>query len=169
MRKRDIVLKIILYGLYLLFFYLLQTALFPRLAIGGIKPLILPVAVVGIALYEGSVPGALAGLAAGLLCDVALADSIATFTIALTVIGALVGLLSVHVLRRSLPTLAICALLALVLCAFLQTFSLVFFHGAPRGAVFLHALWQTLYSLVFTLPVWALVRPIFTHFRKAAT
>ena len=65
MRKRDIILKTILYGLYLLLFYLLQTALFPRLAIGGIKPLILPVAVVGIALYEGSVPGALAGLAAG--------------------------------------------------------------------------------------------------------
>ena len=65
MRKRDILFKIILYGLVLLLFYLLQTALFPRLAIGGIKPLILPVAVVGIALYEGSVPGALAGLAAG--------------------------------------------------------------------------------------------------------
>lgn len=166
MRKRNILLKIILYGLFLLLFYLLQTALFPRLAIGGVKPLILPVAVVGIALYEGSVPGALAGLAAGLLCDISMTDSIAVFILALTVIGALVGFLSQRFLRRGLLGLGLCALLALILCAFFQAFGLVFFHGAPSRLVFLRALWQTLYSLLFTLPVWALVRPIAARFRK---
>ena len=168
MRKRDILLKIVLYCLYLALFYLLQAALFPRLAIGGIKPLILPVAVVGAALYAGSVPGALVGLAAGLLCDASMADGIAVLTVVLTLEGALVGLLSEQFLRRSLLTLSLCALAALLLCAFFQSFSLLFFRGAPLQPVLLRALWQTVYSMAFVLPVWALARAISTRFRKAS-
>ena len=168
MKKQEIVFKIILYVLYLLLFYLLQAALFPRLAIWGVRPLILPVAVVGIALYEGSVPGALAGLAAGFLSDISLADSIAVFTVTLTVAGALTGLLAERFLRRGLPTLALCALILSGLCVFFQVFGLVVFQGVPLAAITHRALGQALYSTLFALPVWALAKAISGRFQKKA-
>ena len=167
MRKRDIFLKILLYALYLLLFYLLQTAVFPRLSIAGIRPLILPVAAAGAALYQGSVFGALFGLAAGLLCDVAMADSTAIFTAALAVLGAAIGTLSEHFLTRSLPSLALCALGSLILCTFFQVFGFVVYQGVAPRAILLTALGQVAYSLVFVLPVWALHHGLGRRFRKA--
>ena len=166
MRKRDVIFEILLYALYLLLFYLLQAAVFPRLAIFGVRPLILPVAVVGAALYVGSVPGAFAGLAAGLLCDISLADSIAVFTVALTVIGALTGLVAERFVRRSLPTLLLCALGASVLCAFFQVFGLVVFQAVPIRAVLPRFGGQVLYSMPFAAPAWVLSRAISGHFAK---
>ena len=46
------VIKAAVYGALLIVLYVLQSMIFPRLSIFGIKPLILPVAVMCVSLFE---------------------------------------------------------------------------------------------------------------------
>ena len=110
---------------------------------------------------------ALFGLAAGLLCDVSMADSTAIFTAALPAIGALIGALGEHVLTRSLPTAALCSLGSLILCTFFQIFGFVFYQSVEPAPLIFAGIGQVLYSLVFVLPVWALNHGISRRLRKA--
>jgi hypothetical protein len=48
----------------------------------------------------------------------------------------------------------------LVVSAFVQMFPLVFFAGIPPGQLMATALWQTVYSLVFAIPIWFFVRAL---------
>lgn len=148
----------LLYALVLIVLYFFQTAVFPYLPLFGVKPLILPVAVVGVALLEGVVSGGTFGLFAGILCDVSLNQPAITCTVILTVMGLAIGILSETVLAHGFPSYvfaAACALLALSLC---QMFSLFVYGGVSFLPLLGTALRQTLYSLIFTLPLYYIVR-----------
>ena len=57
MKYRKIILRVLLHGLFLLVLYALESMVFSRLPILGIKPTLLPIAVVGVGLFEGSLRG----------------------------------------------------------------------------------------------------------------
>ena len=154
---KKLIRRIILYALILLLLYVLQATVFPRLRIWGVAPLILPIFVVGIALFDGASWGGGVGLAAGVLCDFAFSGSVVFFTILLTVIGVGLGLASTYLLNRGRLTYMLCVVIALFTIAFLQMFPFLVFDRVTPFALLHVALLQSLYSLLFALPIYYLI------------
>lgn len=145
----------LLRALILLLLYILQTDVFNHLRISGVCPLALPLAAVGFGIFDGGLKGGLWGLAAGILCDLSVGSSYA-FTILLTLIGFFSGFLSEFVLAKGFPSFLTLSVGALLLCAFIQAAPAVAYRGMPLSDGAVSVLIQTVYSLIFVLPVyWA--------------
>lgn len=156
--KRDFIVKLLFRILLLLSVYILQAMVFPYLPLWGVKPLLLPMVVVGVALFEGSRTGGIFGIFAGMLCDISYNQPTVMFTIVLTGVGLLVGFLSDTVLTRGFPSFLLCCVLALFASAFFQVFNLLFYNMVTMDAVLNTILYQTLYSIFFALPMYYAVR-----------
>jgi rod shape-determining protein MreD len=78
-------------GLLLLLTMVLQVSTFSQLDMLGGNADITVLAVAAIALYAGSVPGAVAGFTAGLLLDLALGTNLGATSLVLTVVGYFTG------------------------------------------------------------------------------
>lgn len=159
-RKFTPILKILLHLPLLLLAYILQDMIFTRLEVFGARPLVLPVAVAAVAMFEGSVRGGIFGLAAGILCDASLGQPAVLFTILLTVCGLTVGILGETVLARGFPSFLTCCTGTLVLCVFCQALPLLIYAGAPIRALAMTALAQLVYSILFALPVYRMARTL---------
>ncbi len=151
---KDTAKRILSHAIITLVAYLLQAAFFSGLKIGGAAPLILPLVAVGFGLFDGGLWGGIWGLICGLLCDVSLTDSGCLFTVFLTIAGFFTGFLSEFVLARGFPSFLTVSLAVLVLSAAFQLVGPCLYRGTPFSAVWKPALWQTLYSAVFILPVY---------------
>ena len=103
-RHRSAINKVSAYGLLLLAVMLLQTTFMHRLAIGDVKPSLLVVSVVCVALFSDYRTGTVFGGVLGLLCDVSSAAVFGYYTLMLMLIGFCVGVLSDAAIRRSLPS-----------------------------------------------------------------
>lgn len=161
MRRRKYlnILKILLHAAALLVVYLFQTTVFTQLPILGVKPLLLPVAVACVALHEGTVRGAAFGLFAGILCDAALNQPAVLFTILLTGGGLVIGYLTETVVARGFPSCVLCTAVLLVLCTAAQVVKLLVAGGGMQLAgVWSTALLQSLYSVLFVLPLYYMAR-----------
>lgn len=157
-RKNSTLVKILILTPYLILLYILQSTVFTRVTLMGVKPLLLPVAVAGIALFLGRVDGGVFGLFAGMLMDMACNQITAQFTILLTLLGILLGVLSDTVLVQGFPSFLVSSLLGLVLISAYQALSLVVLGGAPLTVTAAIGLRQSLYSLLFTIPVYYISR-----------
>lgn len=153
-RKNKFIIKFLVYLPYLLLLYLLQSTVFTRLTIFGVKPLILPLAVVGTALFKGKVTGGVFGIFAGMLMDLSYNQPTVQFTLILTVTGILFGVLSDTVLVQGYPSYLLCSALQLLICSALQVLSFVVLSGAPLNSLIGTALTQSLVSLIFTVPLY---------------
>ena len=150
--------SIIVHALFLLTVYTFQGMIFPHIRIFGLVPLLLPIVVTGAAIFEGRDTGGIFGLFAGILCDLALNEPIGVFTVLLTVVGLVVGSLADNVLSRSFLSFYITSFFVLSICATVQMFPLLFFAEIPIGALFMVAVRQTLYSMLFAFPLYFFVR-----------
>jgi len=138
--------------------YVFQGMIFTSLRLFGFVPLLLPIISTGIAVYEGSVTGGIVGIFAGVLCDVSFNEPVGVFTVLLTLTGLIVGTLADTVMTRGFATYFTCCVAVLLLSAFVQLFPLWLFVRIPLQDLGATALRQTLYSLVFTLPLWFFAR-----------
>ena len=154
------IIRALVHTAVLLGLFVLQAMVFSRLRIFGIAPLILPLAVIGVGLFEGPSWGGAFGLAAGALTDMAFLSSTVLFTISLTVLGMGVGLLSAYLLRRGFPSFFLTSVAALFVIAVLQMFPLLVFWGESPLALLRVAGLQTLYSMIFVLPIYYLARAL---------
>lgn len=154
MQTKAIIIKILKHALFLIILYILQSMVFPRLKIHGVCPVILPIAVVGVALFEGSAWGAGFGAAAGMFCDLSFYSSPVVFTIFLAFTGLMVGLMADHFLANGFPSYLLASIAALLLTAFLQMFQYLAFQRLPFANLAETALAQTLYSMLFILPLY---------------
>lgn len=150
----------------LLVCYFLQSNVFSRLRIGGIAPLILPMAAVGVGLLGGALWGGAAGLACGILCDAAMGGGL-LFTAALTALGFFAGFLGDFVLARGFPSYVLLSVLSLLLCALLQMLRLLFAPGAAVWPLLRTGLLQTLVSLIFILPLYFCIRRALRSLRRS--
>jgi len=157
-KKRKTLARILVVAPLLLVTYILQSMVFTHLPIFGAKPLLLPVAVCGVALFDGAAAGGIFGILAGILCDMSFNEPAITFTLLLTAVGVGVGLLSETILVRGFPSFLLVTLGALLVCAFVQMFPLLFFRGVPFSPLLDTGVRQTLSSLVFTIPMYYLSR-----------
>lgn len=158
--NKNLIFRILIHAVVLALLYVLQTMVLSRFRLFGVVPLILPLAVVGVALFEGPNWGGWVGLAAGMLSDVALSNHTVLFTILLTGLGLGVGLLSAYLLSRGFPSYFLCSGAALLVIAFFQMFPLlIFFRQSPLALLQVAGL-QTLYSMLFAVPLYYLARTV---------
>ena len=130
--------------------------------INGLVPLLLPVAAIGIALYEGRDTGGIFGLFAGILTDVSFNQPVGVFTVVLTISGLVVGTLADTVILRGLTTFYIGSAAILIVSAFVQLFPLMLVpeSAPPLNALIAIATQQTIYSLILAFPIWFFVRAL---------
>lgn len=156
--KHRTLVKILILTPYLILLYLLQATVFTRLTVFGAKPLLLPLAVAGVALFGGKAEGGVFGLFAGMLMDMACNQPTVQFTLLLTLTGLLVGFLSDTALVHGFPSFLICGALELLVCSAVQVFVLMVLRGAPFSVVAGIALRQCLSSLLFVIPFYYISR-----------
>jgi len=161
MKKKAIIISILLHVALLIMVYVFQAAVFPFIRFGGFIPILLPVAVTGIALYEGRYVGGLSGLFAGILCDISFNQPVGTFTVFLTVVGLGVGTLSDTVVLSGFVNFYIGSALVLIVSAFIQMFPILAMpNTVPMADLMATAIGQTVYSLIFAFPIWFFVRAL---------
>ena len=125
--------------------------------------MLLPIAVAGIATFEGSSRGGGYGLLAGALCDISFNQPVFVMTVTLTLVGIVIGMLSETVMAKGFPTFFLGSLAALILTAFVSLFSLLFFNNVDVSTLLRTAARQTLYSMIFTIPLYFIVRSLGRH------
>ncbi len=158
--KIKIPIVLIVHILFILVVYIFQSMVFTYVPIDGIIPILLPIAVVGIATFEGSSRGGGYGLLAGMLCDISFNQPVIVMTVMLTFIGIFIGILSETIMARGFPTFFLCCAGALILTSFVSMFSLLFFSGVDMSALIMIGLKQTLYSMLFAFPIYFVVRAL---------
>jgi len=162
MKKKALVISILLHALLLVVVYVFQGVIFPFMRVGGLVPLILPVASTGVALYEGRYTGGVTGLFAGVLCDISFNQPVGAFTILLTLTGLCIGTLADTVILSGLVTYFISCTAVLIVSAYVQMFPLMVLQitPVPIQSLIPTAIQQTFYSLIFALPIWFFVRAL---------
>ena len=155
-QKTASLLLILKHAILLLILYFIQALVFPWFGT-AVQPMLLCVAAAGVAHGEGSFPGALFGLFAGILTDSALGRPVMTFTLLLTVLGLLVGYLSENWISGNLPGyLASCAISCLI-CIAVQALPVLLRHGSP-AALAITALIQFAASMIAALVLFPVIR-----------
>ena len=147
------------YGILLLVLYILQGLVFPWFRL-GLVPLLLCSAVAGVALFEGSVKGGTFGLFAGILMDLSLGKPLIVFTLVFTAMGLLLGILGEALFTKRFISYIFSNIIILLVTAFIQMFSLLFFTMASVWHLILTAVLQTVVSLIFALPLYPIIRRI---------
>ena len=165
--RKQTVRTVIIYAVFLIIVYILQAEVFTRIRILGCIPALLPLAAVGVAMLEGSGRGSVFGLFAGIFCDVSFNQPAALMTLTLTLVGWIVGRLAETVVRRGFLAFIVVSFCALLLVSFVQMFGQLFFEHAPAGALLKTALGQTLVTLIFTLPMYPVLKYLSKKTRAA--
>ena len=160
MKRRTLIISMALHALLLMIVYIFQSMIFPYLRLAGLAPLLLPIVSTGVAVYEGRYTGGIVGLFAGILCDISFHQPAGVFTVLLTLTGLLIGTLADTIITRGFVTFFLSCLTVLAVSVFVQMFPLVFFEDVPPRLLWSTALWQTVYSLIFALPIWFAVRAL---------
>ena len=159
MKNRDLLVSILLHALLLMGAYVLQGMILPYVRLNGLVPLLLPVVGTGVAIYEGRYVGGVFGIFAGVFCDVSFNDPAAIFTVLLALTGLLIGALADTIITRGFVTYFISCVFVLSVAAAVRVVPL-FGAGVPFSPLLSVAIWQTVYSLVFAIPVWFFVRAL---------
>ncbi|MBR7082285.1 MAG: hypothetical protein IKI49_06270 [Oscillospiraceae bacterium] len=158
--KRRTAVKVLLYAVTLIILYMLQAVVFSELKLLGVKPLIIPLAVVGVAIFEGSHGGGVFGLFAGMLFDIAYAQPLIEYTILMTALGIAVGLFADYVLSRRFPSYVLCCISALLLVSAVQMLWMLVFGGAQPRELLGTAWRQLVYSIIFIAPLYFPIKAI---------
>lgn len=103
------------YSLVLLVAWLIQSTLLNRISILGISPMLVPVCVACVAMFEGGDSGAAFGLGAGLLLALTQSDRAALYVVGLTLAGAAVGGLSTHYFTSTILSSLLMSIMALAI------------------------------------------------------
>jgi len=162
MKRKALFLSIIFHSLLLIVVYIFQGMIFPFVRLNGLIPLLLPIASTGIALYEGRDTGGIAGLFAGILCDVSFNQPIGVFTVFLTLSGLVVGTMADAAILPGFITYYISVAAVLILSAGIQMVPFIVSQSSNVTLAMMlpTAIEQTLYSLVLAFPIWFFVRAI---------
>jgi len=159
-KKQAYIITIFLHALLLIVAYVFQGMIFPFVRLGGIVPLLLPVVVAGVALYEGRYVGGIIGLFAGILCDISFNNPVGTFTVFLTLMGLAIGTIADIFVVRGFVTYYISCGIILTLSVIVQMLPLVMLQDIPLSVLLGTAIQQTIYSLALAFPFWFFVRAL---------
>ena len=138
----------------------MQDLLAARIPLWGVRPMMIPAAVVAIGLYEGGLWGGFLGLAAGFFFDMGYIEQTVLFTILLAVIGFFSGVLGKYLLHKGFLSYMALVLAAMLLLTGAQMIPFLFFTDTRDAAVWKTGLVQILWSLPWAIPVFFPCRAI---------
>jgi rod shape-determining protein MreD len=93
--------RILLLSAVIVVSLVLESTLLVHLRVGGVRPDLLVIAVIAVAMVDGPVPGATFGFAAGLVSDLLFANHVGVSALAYTVIGFGMGAARIYVTSSS--------------------------------------------------------------------
>lgn len=161
MTRRDLIHKWFIYSLGLVVVWLLDAYVLPRYPVYGTTPMLLPVAVVAVAVLEGALAGSGFGLAVGLLWEVAYPGGFGGLVAFLAVMGMLTGALAQYALSQSLPGCLLSSALMLGVLDGMRILRGLLTHAADLPTMLEVAVPECLLSLAWTPLVYLLFRQIF--------
>lgn len=150
MSRQDLTHKWLCYALALLPVWWLDAYILTRVPVFGVTPLLLPVAVVAVAVLEGVSGGAGFGFGVGLLWATAYAGGHGSRVLVLTLVGMFVGAVASYALARSLAGCMVCSVGALAAVLLVYGVADLFFMRATFWQLLCVAFPQLLWSLVWT-------------------
>lgn len=145
-------IRIILeYAVYMIAVLLLQSLLFSRLSIFGVKGFVIPAAAVAAGIYLGGVRGAVFGIVLGLLTDMSFSETTVLFTVLFPIIGFGAGFASEFYINKSFFAFMIFSTAALLVCALVQMLHAIIGGGTQILPALITALIQTGLSILPTM------------------
>ena len=148
------------YAVYLLLAMLLQSLLFSRLIIFGVKGFILPAAAVAAGMFLGGVRGAVFGICLGLFTDLSFTDSTFMYTLVFSILGFGAGFASEFYINKSFFVFMVMSVAAVLMTGLVQLLSAAIFSGAELLPGLKTVLLQTVLSIP---PVMLLYLPFKNH------
>lgn len=145
-------------ALYLIVTVLAQNTIFARIHFWDVHAMFVPAMVIAVAMFHGSVWGAVFGLFTGFLCDMGYPETNVLFLVLLPVIGFGAGMAADYLVTRTLMAFLCLCLAGFLLTGFAQMFRLWIFHGASFWPLLSTALRQTFVSLPFAVPYFYISR-----------
>lgn len=142
------------YGLAFAVLFILQDLLVSHITLLGVHALLVPAAVVTVAIFDGGNWGGFLGLIAGYFCDLGCVESSALFTVLLTAAGFFIGVLGKYVLHRGFFSYLTLLAAVLAVITFCQMFPFLFFTDTGFWPVLRTGLLQIAWSLAWSVPVY---------------
>lgn len=136
------------YAVYIVLAMILQSLLFARLSIFGVKGFILPAAVVAVGMYRGGVRGTVFGLVLGIFADLSFPETTILFTLLFPIMGFAFGLAADFFINKSFFAFMVFTVLALLVTAIMQLLSASIISGAEFFPGLLTAVLQTIISII---------------------
>ncbi len=161
MTRGNLIHKWLVYALGVIPVWLLDAYILPRLPVFGVTPMLLPLAVVTVAVLEGAFAGTGFGLGVGLLWEAGYPGGFGGLVLGMAVAGMASGALSQYALRQSYPGSLICAAGTLAALDGLRIFRALLTNSAPLSALLQVAVPECLLSLAWSPVVWLIFRKIF--------
>ena len=167
MTTKDFTVKWLAYALALLPVWLMECFLLSRYPLFGVKPMLLPLAVVAVATLAGGAAGAGFGLGVGVLFDAMTPGVPGLPILLLALLGLGVGLLAQYALRQDFVGCLLCSVLALAALDALRIAFRLFTGAAPLGAMLTLAGKEIGWSLCFVPFVYPLFLWVYHRVPKA--
>jgi rod shape-determining protein MreD len=149
-------------GLLVLLGVVLQISGFAQVRVLGASPDITPLVVAAVALWGGSIPGAVTGFCVGLLLDLALGQNVGSSSLVLSAVGYAVGRFGE--LRDPAHGLIAIPVGVAATVGYLVAFATVSFmlelEASVSALVLRNALITTLLNLLIAVPVFGLIRRV---------
>ena len=160
MTRQDQMYKWSIYALGLLPIWILDAYLLGRYPIMGVKPMLLMLAVVTVAVLEGALAGAGFGLAVGLLWALGYTSS-PGIIILLVLTGMAVGIIAQYALTQGFLGCLLCSAAVLAAVELVQIAEELFFMRTQLGPALCAALPQLLWTLCWVPVVYAVFSRVF--------
>ena len=161
MTRRDLFHKWFVYSLGLLPVWLLDAYILPRYPLGGISPMLLPLAAAAVAVLEGAYAGTGFGMGVGLLWELTYPGGFGGLVFGMALAGMLMGAVSQYALSQSFPGCLICSAGVLAALDTLRVARGLLVHAAQMPSLLQVAVPEFFYSLIWTPLIWLLFRAIY--------
>ena len=143
--------------------WLAEDLIFSRFTLFGVSPMLLPLAVVAVAVLEGPVAGAGFGLGVGLLWSASPGGVGALSVACLALAGAAAGGLAQYILKQTYAGCLLCSAGLLLLLDLGHILRRLLSAAAGLGVMLAVAVPEILVSLLFVAPIYLLFRKVYSR------
>lgn len=161
MTTRHQVHKWLIYALALALVWFFEAMVLWRVPFFGVIPVLLPLAAVAVAFWEGGRQGAVFGLCVGVLADAVYPGTPGGMTLGLCLVGLFVGTASQYGIRQTFLGYLLCAAASMGALELTRVLWGLFIRLGSLEALGLVALKEGLWSLCFTLLIYPLFKLIY--------
>lgn len=161
MTRRDQIHKWFFYTLALIPVWLVDEFILNRIPLFGIIPMLLPLAVVAVAVLEGAVPGAGFGMAVGLLWELAYPGGSGILVFGMALAGMLTGSIAQYALSQSFVSCLLCSAGVLGMIDGARILRALFVQSETLDVLLRISTAEIVVSLCFTPFIYLLFRMVF--------